>query len=428
MFLNEEFLEIYEELSELNEAKADTQKLIDFAGEDLANRFLAIKNSLKGAEKDLYYWIKNKTVDELKQTVISAESAKANKQIAKEITDQGAKLVCTSEHWTVYHITSFEASQKYGRDTRWCITGVNNWGDKYWKDYTSKGITFYFLIANKNYDPRGKTSKIALAIYPNKSCEVYNQQDTLIPVSGIPYLEEVNIPGISLSELSDMIRCLDCDTPLKPDEIWTGLHDEVYCEECFYETYFKCTACGETFYRPFFKGKVMCEDELENTYCKDCIGDLTTPGPGFYYDLNIKDISSRIKGRASTEEEVVRRLINHMSRLTTGNRTGALLEIIDCETGEILFDTTENALSGSLIRDIERIQMALNISSAGRVNEDLNNLNRKFFIRFGILTPDDRISYKELWITAVNFNEAVKEIRKKYRNTRDFLLLRTEEV
>ena len=85
MFLNEEFLEIYEELSELNEAKADTQKLIDFAGEDLANRFLAIKNSLKGAEKDLYYWIKNKTVDELKQTVISAESAKANKQIAKEI-------------------------------------------------------------------------------------------------------------------------------------------------------------------------------------------------------------------------------------------------------------------------------------------------------------------------------------------------------
>lgn len=55
MFLNEEFMQIYEELTELNEAKADTQKLIDFAGEDLANRFLAVKNRLKAPENDLYY-------------------------------------------------------------------------------------------------------------------------------------------------------------------------------------------------------------------------------------------------------------------------------------------------------------------------------------------------------------------------------------
>ena len=50
MLLNEAFSNIYEELSELNEAKADTQRLIDFAGEDLANRFLAIMYAIRCSE------------------------------------------------------------------------------------------------------------------------------------------------------------------------------------------------------------------------------------------------------------------------------------------------------------------------------------------------------------------------------------------
>jgi flagellar hook-basal body complex protein FliE len=235
MFLNEEFLEIYEELSELNEAKADTQKLIDFAGEDLANRFLAIKNSLKGAEKDLYYWIKNKTVDELEQTVISAESAKANKQIAKEITDQGAKLVCTSEHWTVYHITSFEASQKYGRDTKWCITGVNNWGDIYWNEYKSKGVDFYFLITNDKYDPRGYDSKFALAIYPDGiHYEAFDQKDGQIILEDIKYIDEIKIPGVDLWSLDSLgVRCSVCNDFLFNGEENEDSFGEYYCDQCW---------------------------------------------------------------------------------------------------------------------------------------------------------------------------------------------------
>ena len=145
-----EELKLYEEMWELTESKADRQKLVDFAGEELANRYLAIKNRLKAPENDLYYWIKNKSVDELKQTVLELETTKSNTQATKELAEEGAVLIQDTPHWKVYHITTFEASQKYGRDTKWCITGINNYGDKYWNEYTNAGIKFYFLISKDN--------------------------------------------------------------------------------------------------------------------------------------------------------------------------------------------------------------------------------------------------------------------------------------
>ena len=79
MRLFEEF-KLYENMwDSLTEAKADTQRLIDFAGEELANRFLAIKSRLKYPENDLYYWIKNKTIDELEQAVYNIENTKSNR-------------------------------------------------------------------------------------------------------------------------------------------------------------------------------------------------------------------------------------------------------------------------------------------------------------------------------------------------------------
>ena len=191
MFLNEEFLKIWEELSELNEAKADTQRLIDFAGEDLAKRFLVVKNRLKAPENDLYYWIKNKTVDELEQAINNLENTKSITKAKKDIADAGAELVYESVHWKIYHITTFEASQKYGRDSKWCITGINGYGDKYWKEYTSNGVNFYFLITKGEYDPRGRNSKFAIAIYPNKMCEVFDQGDGKISLAEIPHFEEI---------------------------------------------------------------------------------------------------------------------------------------------------------------------------------------------------------------------------------------------
>jgi hypothetical protein len=235
MFLNEEFLEIYEELSELNEAKADTQKLIDFAGEDLANRFLAIKNKLKGSEKDLYYWIK-KTPEELETFLTNAEQKKSKTQIKKEVAGEGAKLVCSTQHWDVYNITTYEAAQKYGRDTKWCITGINNWGTSYWQDYKyNKGANFYFLIAKENYDPRALDSKFAIAIYPDgETYEAFNQKDGQILIEDIPYIDEINIPGVDLWALESRgDRCSICDDFVFNEEGEYDSLNNLYCPTCW---------------------------------------------------------------------------------------------------------------------------------------------------------------------------------------------------
>jgi hypothetical protein len=39
-------------------------------------------------------------------------------QIKKEISENGAELIDETDLWKVYHITTYEAAQKYGRDTK----------------------------------------------------------------------------------------------------------------------------------------------------------------------------------------------------------------------------------------------------------------------------------------------------------------------
>lgn len=247
-------------VNNLVESKADTQKLIDFAGEDLANRFLAVKNKLKAPENDLYYWIKNKTVDELEQAVSAAEGAKSNTQKKKDIADQGAELVADTAHWRVYHITTFAASQKYGRDSQWCITGIDGYGDRYWKQYTSQNIQFYFAITKENYKPRGRDSKFAFAVYPpelSNYIEIYNQHDDKASLSDIPYYQEIKIPGVNLSNVidprdfdefddeEDEHYCNQCGVELWADSALQGADGEWYCEDCWGELFFSCGMCGE---------------------------------------------------------------------------------------------------------------------------------------------------------------------------------------
>ena len=210
-----DFIKLYEELSTLNEAKADTQKLVDFAGQELADRFLAIKSRLKAPENDLYYWIKKNSVEELEAAVANIESSKSSTETKKEIADEGAKLVAETDDWKVYEITTFAAAQQYGRDTKWCITGVDGKGDFYWNDYyTNRGVKFYFFITKKDYNARGTNSKYALAIWPKKKAyEIYDQQDDEVTLSEVPFIKNIRIPGVSFSRLKPYYipREPDCD-------------------------------------------------------------------------------------------------------------------------------------------------------------------------------------------------------------------------
>ena len=346
MLFNKEFIKLYEELSKLNEAKADTQRLIDFAGEDIANKFLALKSKFKSPENDLYYWIKNKTPEELEDALLELESKVSNTKAKKDIADQGAELIGESEHWKIYHITTFEASQKYGRDTKWCITGINNWGDKYWREYTGRGLEFYFLITKGEYDQRGRDSKIAIAVYPDgKRCEVYDQRDTLIHLSTVPYINEINIPGIDFTKMLSEIRCFDCDASLDETEIFVGLHNEAYCEECFNETYFRCAGCGNTFYR-----RDMREDEHGNIFCISCLSEdeLSGPGVGFFYRLESPQLD--VSGTAVGSTTLINRLARHVDYISNSERNDTNLMILSRETGEVIYEDDNDRTISQIIK------------------------------------------------------------------------------
>lgn len=283
MVLNEEFLRIYEELSDLNESKADKQKLIDFAGEDLANRFLAVKNRMKSPENDLYYWIQNKTPEELAQVVTSIENSKSGSQRKKDIADAGAKLIQETPHWKVYQITTYEASQKYGRDTKWCITGIDGYGDRYWKDYTSKGIIFYFIISKDHYDKRGTDSKFAIAKHPDRiDYEIYNQQDEGVESSEIPHVEELSIPGVDLQHSYFGHYCNHCGIKLYDnlydDGYELGPDNEYYCDDCFNDVFFVCRGCEE-----IFNKDEAHEVPYNELYCDQCYSDMFDDDEEPYY-------------------------------------------------------------------------------------------------------------------------------------------------
>jgi hypothetical protein len=173
----------------LTEAKADIQKLINFAGQELADKFVRLKSKMKSPENDIYYWLK-KTPNDLEKFLFRIENTKSTTQVKKEVGAQGATLIVENDFWKVYHITTFEASQKYGADTKWCITGADGNGRKFWDWYNSRyyGIKFYFFISKINYDPRGIDSKFALAVFPSGSgfnYEVYDQQDNKVNFTAI---------------------------------------------------------------------------------------------------------------------------------------------------------------------------------------------------------------------------------------------------
>lgn len=248
MFLNEEFLKLYEELSILNEAKADTERLIDFAGEELANRFLAIKHRFKAPENDLYYWIKHKTVADLATAVDELEATKSKSATSRKLKTDGSTLVSETVYWKVYHITTAKAAQLLGIDTEWCIANTSGMGEQRWNEYTGLGFDFYFFISKVNYDPRGKHSKFALAVLNIKEngqfeYNLYDQQDIDgYYISDIPNISGINIPGInlalgkSLDGWTGLVVCEHCDALVPEEDIYWIDDSIMVCPDC-YEKY-----------------------------------------------------------------------------------------------------------------------------------------------------------------------------------------------
>lgn len=157
--------------------------------------FDSIRQNLKSPYNDFYYWIKLNDWNAFTKFM----QEQRNKEDAKQREKNGARLIYSDKDWKVYEITTYEASVKYGANTKWCISGSKRWsngenGKGYWDGYTSKGVKFYFFI--------GKDTKYALAIYPNGTdFEIFDAQDISIAyIPNAPIIDEIKVDYYSHNE------------------------------------------------------------------------------------------------------------------------------------------------------------------------------------------------------------------------------------
>lgn len=277
----QDFINLYEELNQLNESKQDTLNFkhwllkkgtADSAADEWVKRFDGIKKYLKAPENDYYFWIKKADIKDFYEVVTDTERYLEVKRNRKAEVEDGAELVCESEHWKVYHITNFEASQVYGRDSKWCITGIGSYGDRYWNDYTRRGYSFYFAITKDEYNPRGEDSKFAFAIHAAAEYyQIFNQQDSEVYLEDIPFFDEIKIPGINFQSYTngEPYFCDECSELVPNGEFFWGPDGECYCEDCWNELYFECYSCGAV-----YRKADQCYEGADGyDYCFSCWND-----------------------------------------------------------------------------------------------------------------------------------------------------------
>ena len=182
-------------MKRLLEARADKDRFSVWGGDELLQKFLKLKDRLPVPQNDMTYWTSGKNPhkpEELSLILNKLEQNLVKKSEEQKLIEQGAEKVFEDSNWLVYHITNFEACQKYGSGTQWCITGKNLSGDDtygrtHWDRYTRDGNDFYFFIE--------KGSDVKYAVMINEidgSHTIFDPRD-----NEIPYIEDApEVPGL----------------------------------------------------------------------------------------------------------------------------------------------------------------------------------------------------------------------------------------
>ena len=182
----------------LFESKLDKQKFIEFAGEELANKFFRLKPKMKSPYNDMYYWMEA-GIKGLTRYIDLIENQKTSEEMRKE-AKSGAKLLVDENGWKVYEILNYPAAVYYGKNTKWCVSSTDGHGPLYWDINITKrnARLFFFIHGNdekyavvlRSYTDRddGKTRRYA---------EVWNQEDRNLTVyhghlpDGCPVIDEL---------------------------------------------------------------------------------------------------------------------------------------------------------------------------------------------------------------------------------------------
>lgn len=168
---------VFSRTNDANEVKATLEKF----------RKLAQQNKLSGDQKDITKWIK-RPFSELKQLVQSVAEVLSKRELKTLGKKDSVKLTDTPE-WLVIAPLTTEASQYYGKGTKWCTSGKQN---NYFHNYfINDNIVLIYFISKQSAE------KYAIAAHPDLTeVECFDAADEAIEIGDI--ITATNLPVMAL--------------------------------------------------------------------------------------------------------------------------------------------------------------------------------------------------------------------------------------
>jgi len=126
------------------------------------------------------------------ETLIFQRKQKMTRSEKDLIAQQGAEVTYEDDRFLVLYITTEEASKKYGKGTKWCISAEN---DCAWNMYYPSS-NFYFIIDSKSENEDFNKLSVEFKVNKNKVV-IWNNKDNDIENSTIAtmdYLNSLNLP------------------------------------------------------------------------------------------------------------------------------------------------------------------------------------------------------------------------------------------
>jgi hypothetical protein len=177
-------------LNEVSQATLDkvTDKFVKQGEEetkvkDYLARFneLSLKQRLKGIDIMSF-----KTFKDLQQMIDKVSAEKSKTQTKQEISLKDADKIYEDDHYLVISPKTYEASCKYGKGTKWCISSIST--SDHWNSYSNKNnIKFYFIINKQVEEESPEEEKVAIAVYPEGQMNAYDATD--YPINAERYIK-----------------------------------------------------------------------------------------------------------------------------------------------------------------------------------------------------------------------------------------------
>jgi len=160
------FAKRYQELNKWEKAEVPLEKAIALLKS--YDFFLKKKLITHPQNRDINHWGKGEW--EFFQNFVEGMESDQTKRDEEKARANDKEVIYKDDRYLVIKPNTTEASCRFGKGTKWCITAkeVNQF-----QNYTEKGAKFYFFIDRKNKDQGGKD---ALAV-TGYGIEIYDAQD-----------------------------------------------------------------------------------------------------------------------------------------------------------------------------------------------------------------------------------------------------------